>query len=254
MELVMLKNSGLWQRLQSGLANWLNRALPAPRAAKSAQQPAAQQFDTPETFSIADVPQSAAVVPNTPLAWFSSQARNAAVLVFIDDATNQISKLEAMSRQQLAAFFLNPLYTSDASCWVAGRHGALQRADFDTDSTFHQQETVVANLEELLGARAYLTNRLTQIDASMLDLVAIALPPSPPQGASAAAASVNARVTLATIMAERKSLSAELADIDAHILPVLHRLGVRPPAAHAGDHRTIISTASGQQEGGLPFA
>jgi hypothetical protein len=232
------------------LAALLSRLItPAP-------QPAAQHFDTAETFSIADAPPSAAVVPNTPFGWLSTQARNAVVLVFINDATSQISKLETMSHQQLATFLHNPLYTSDASCWVAGRHGALQRADFDTDSTFRQQETVVANLEELLGARAYVTNRLTQIDAAMLDLVAIALPPSPPQGARAMAASVNAKVTLATLMTERKSLSAELADIDAHILPVLHRLGVRPPAAQAGDHskRTIISTVSGQQEGGLPFA
>jgi hypothetical protein len=154
-------------------------------------------------------------------------------VLFIDTASGQLIKINAMSRKQLAQYLRSPIYTDQTTRWTS-LGNELRRVDFAPAAAFQAQEDALIALEALESARWHATTELAHLDNEIHEAFITLFAPLIERGADATLAtplvSQAAQDNFAQLLVCRETMSAELARIDEEAIPTLQRLGMALPA------------------------
>lgn len=244
--MLMLKSIQKWAHQPLPLVTWLARLFPVAAAPASAVAapvaalPSERAGHTPHLPRQADsahpsVSAPAAVTgPMTPLAWFATLPPNLLPVLFIDEASGQLFRISAMQRKQVAELLRAPLYTDQTTRWTSlGKE--LRRDDFTPATAFQAQEAALLAMEDLVSARWHATTELARLDGEIGLTYAALLAPLMVQACAddvEPAAALAHSVELARFAQQlrtRKTMTAELAQIDEAAIPALQRLGMPLP-------------------------
>jgi hypothetical protein len=227
MDFVMLKSTGWWQRLQTVFATWLTRAFPTPAINQSPIVSPAPATPLPVAV------QASPPEPINPITWFAAQQRDLLPVLFIDEATGQLIKINAMSRKQVAEYLRSPIYTDHTTLWTSlGKE--IRREGFTVATAFQAQEDALIAMEVLESARWYATVQLAHLDNEIHQTYVTLIAPLLERGDDATPTTplINkaAKTKFDELLLCRKAMSAELARIDEEAIPTLQRLGMALPA------------------------
>jgi hypothetical protein len=185
------------------LAGWLSWAIsalsplekgtsPCPRRNSSAPEGRAQQAALMASTDETSGPPQSPEFNLTPQNWLAKQPPENAILVYISMPSHQITELRSLPRQSPTDTLDIPMSINPEAKWAQANGHCLRRIDFCSATEFSAHLMAMEALEFLHCARGLLSAELANLD----------------------------------LLIERKFAGEEMAQLDAKVLPKLHKLGL----------------------------